>query len=255
MTNQFTWVDIYQELATTLLDWENRQSELIAFLNNLYTEGYTVTSMQDKNRDDERFLLTEIDPFTFFGVFNRQIKEENRLAILLQIKQHFQLQSPMPSDFSGIPVVNNQSSWFFAYHKSRKPNDISKLWQIFRLALQDNPLQNPQFLQAFDEALDINRVNINLTMGLFWVRPYTFLGLDKQNRAYLGIELPKGGLTAEFYAGIVQKFAAENRPFTELSQLAWEAGHESGTGGTWSNPTCPASRKRLHLLARRRLLG
>ena len=27
MTNQFTWVDIYQELATKLLEWENKQSE------------------------------------------------------------------------------------------------------------------------------------------------------------------------------------------------------------------------------------
>lgn len=153
MTNQFTWIDIYQELAKTLLAWENKQTELIAFLNNLHTQGYTVTSMQDKNRDDERFLLTEIDPFSFFSAFNRQIKDENRIAILAQIKHHFQLQSQLPSDFSGIPVVNNQSSWFFAYHKSRKQQDIPHLWRLFRLALQDNPLQNPQFLQMFDEAL------------------------------------------------------------------------------------------------------
>jgi 5-methylcytosine-specific restriction enzyme B len=229
MTNQFTWVDIFQELATTLLEWESKQSDLIAFLDDLHTQGYRVVSMQDKNRDDERFMLTEIDPFTFFGSFNRGIKDENRLAILAQIKKHFQLQSPLPSDFSGIPVVNNQSSWFFAYHKARKPTDIPHLWHLFRLALQDNPLQNPQFLQAFDEALHINRVNINLTMGLFWVRPNTFLSLDRRNRAYLAMDLPKGGLTAEFYAGVVQELAAEERPFTELSLLAWEASQEEVT--------------------------
>jgi 5-methylcytosine-specific restriction enzyme B len=228
MTDQFTWVDIYQELATTLLSWENRQNDLIAFLSDLHTQGYTVTSMLDKNRDDERVLLTEIDPFTFFSAFNRQIRDENRIAILAQVKKHFGLQSPLPSDFDGIPVVNNQSSWFFAYQKNgRKPTDIPHLWRLFRLALQDNPLQTPQFLQAFDEALTIRRVNINLTMGLFWIRPDTFLGLDRQNRAYLGIDLPKGGLTAAFYADVVQKFAAEERPFTELSLLAWEAGRQS----------------------------
>src|SRR5262245_98641 len=98
MPNQFTWVDIYQELTTTLLAWENKQTELIAFLDNLRTQGYTVVPLQDKNRDDERFLLTEIDPFTFFGVFNRQLKDENRIAILAQVKKYFQLQRALPSD-------------------------------------------------------------------------------------------------------------------------------------------------------------
>jgi 5-methylcytosine-specific restriction protein B len=231
MTDQFTWIDIYQELATALLTWEDKQTELIAFLDGLHAQGYTVTSMQDKNRDDERVLLTEIDPFTFFSAFNRQIKDENRIAILAQVKKHFDLQSPLPSDFDGIPVVNNQSSWFFAYQKNgRKPTDIPHLWHLFRLAQQDDPLQNPQFLQAFDEALAIRRVNINLTMGLFWIRPYTFLGLDRQNRAYLGIELPKGGLTAAFFAGVVKKFATKDTSFPELSHLAWESGRESGSG-------------------------
>lgn len=229
MINQFTWTEIYQELATTLLSWQERQTELIAFLDGLHKEGYVVSSVQDKNRDGERFLLTEIDPFTFFGVFNRQIKDENRIAILAQIKQHFQLQSPLPADFTGIPVVNNQSSWFFAYHGLRKLNDIPDLWRLFRLALQDAPLQNPQFRQAFDVALTIRRVNINLTMGLFWIRPDTFLGLDRQNRAYLDIELPKVGLTAEFYAEVVEKFVAGEKTFLELSYLAWQSGRKTAT--------------------------
>jgi 5-methylcytosine-specific restriction enzyme B len=232
MTDQFTWVDIYQELATTLLSWENKQTELIAFLENLHTQGYTIFSMRDKNRDDERVLLREIDPFTLFSAFNRRITDENRIAILAQVKKHFQLQSPLPSDFDGIPVVNNQSSWFFAYQKNgRKPADIPNLWRIFRLALQDNPLQTPQFLQAFDDALAIRRVNINLTMGLFWIRPRIFLALDKPNRDWLGIKLPRGGLTATFYADVVQKFGAGEQSFAELSLLAWEAARQQRDKG------------------------
>lgn len=109
--------------------------------------------------------------------------------------------------------------------------DIPNLWHLFRLALQDKPLHNSEFLQAFDEALAIRRVNINLTMGLFWLRPYTFLALDSQNRAYLHVQLPKEGLTAKFYARVVQKAAAEGRPFTELSLLAWKAGRKDRSGG------------------------
>lgn len=240
MSERFTWTEIYQELATTLLAWEDKQTDLIAFLDGLHAQGYTVTSMQDKNRDDERVLLMEIDPFTFFSAFNRQIKDENRIAILAQVKKHFGLQSPLPSDFDGIPVVNNQSSWFFAYQKNgRKPTDIPHLWHLFRLALQENPLKNPQFLEAFDEALAIRRVNINLTMGLFWIRPYTFLGLDSQNRAYLGIALPKGGMTAQFYAAVVAKFAAGESSFPELSVRAWQAGRKRG-GDDDGTPPPPA---------------
>ena len=35
MTNQFTWTDIYQELANTLLAREDKQTDLIAFLADL----------------------------------------------------------------------------------------------------------------------------------------------------------------------------------------------------------------------------
>lgn len=65
MTKEFTWIDIYRELATVLLDWEEREPELIAFLEDLReNKGLTITPLHDKNRDGERFLLKEIDPFT-----------------------------------------------------------------------------------------------------------------------------------------------------------------------------------------------
>lgn len=233
MTNhQFTWIEIYQELATTLLAWEDKQIELVAFLADLQNQGYVITPLQDKNRDGERFLLREIDPFTFFGVFNRGIRDEQRIAILAQIKHHFQLQSQVPSDFSGIPILNNQKSWLFRYQEGRKPDDIPHLWRVFRLALQENPLQNRDFLTAFDEALAISNVNINLTMGLFWVHPHTFLSLDSQNRSYLNINMPKGGLTAEFYADVVRQHGAQGRSFLELSIAAWESGRKPSGNGT-----------------------
>src|ERR671925_195788 len=73
LINQFTWIPIYEELAKELARWENRQTELIAFLEDLRSQGYVVTPLQDKDADGARFVLREIDPFTFFGVFNRRI--------------------------------------------------------------------------------------------------------------------------------------------------------------------------------------
>ena len=224
--NQFTWIPIYQELADKLADWENRQPELIAFLEELRTQGFVVTPLNDKDSDGARFLLKEIDPFTFFGVFNRRVGYDQRLTILSQLKKYFELQSELPEDFNGVPVLNNMKSWFIPNQKSRGITDVGRLWRVFQLALQENPLENNEFLQAFDDALAVKQTNVNLTMGLYWIRPYTFLSLDQTNRSYLGIRLPEGGLTAKFYAQTVASILADEKPFPELSLAAWGVENE-----------------------------
>ena len=107
MSPNFSWIPIYQELAEKLAGWQDRQSELIAFLETLRTEGYVITPLNDKNTDGARFLLSEIDPFTFFGVFNRGIRQDQRKAILAQMKEFFALSHDVPEDFNGVPILNN----------------------------------------------------------------------------------------------------------------------------------------------------
>jgi len=156
-TQSFTWIPFYEELATRLAGWEKRQGELIAFLETLRAEGYVITPLNDKDQEGARFLLKEIDPFTFFGVFNRGIGYEQRLAILVRMKQHFELQSELPEDFNGVPVLNNLKSWFFTNQTSRDPNDVGRLWRVFHLALAKGPLGKKQFLRAFDECSRSNK--------------------------------------------------------------------------------------------------
>ncbi len=227
LINHFTWIPVYQELAKQLTGWENRQEELISFLEELRAEGYVITPLQDKDADGARFLLKEIDPLTFFGVFNRRIGYDQRLAILSRMKQHFGLQSEPPEDFNGVPVLNNMRSWFFPNQSSRDAKDVPRLWRVFQLAVSaQDPLGNKEFLRAFDEALKVKQTNVNLTIGLFWIRPDTFLNLDQNNREYLGIRLPADGLTAKFYAEIVRLMQEEEKPFPEISLAAWGAENE-----------------------------
>src|SRR5262249_19103315 len=158
----------YTELSRLLLGWEDRQTELIACLDKLRKDGIKVTKLTDKDKDGATFLIKEIDPFTFLGSFNRQTRAEERLAILTQVKKLLGEQNPLPDDFNGIPLVNNQRSWFIAYQAIRGRDDVSTLWKVFRLALSDDPLDNPEFAKAFDSALSVWGVSTNLTMGLFW---------------------------------------------------------------------------------------
>ena len=65
---------------------------MIAFLEELRSEGFVITPLHDRDTDGARFRAEGTDPFTFFGVFNRRIGFDQRLAILTQIKQHFGLQ-------------------------------------------------------------------------------------------------------------------------------------------------------------------
>jgi len=220
-TNQFTWIPIYQEFAKELANWQNRQNELISFLENLRSDGFVITPLNDKSKAGIRFPLKEIDPFTFFGVFNRRIQYDQRIHILARIKQYFKLKSDLPEDLNGLPVLDNRKSWFFATKETRDAKDIPSLWNVFQLALKKSPLKNREFLKAFDEAAKVNGANINLTMGLFWISPYTFLNLDETNRAHLDIKIPADGLSAKFYAETIKQINTKKKSFPEISLEAW----------------------------------
>ncbi|HMV28830.1 MAG TPA: AAA family ATPase, partial [Anaerolineales bacterium] len=224
MSPNFSWIPIYQELAERLAGWQDRQSELIAFLETLRAEGYVITPLNDKNTDGARFLLNEIDPFTFFGVFNRGIRQDQRKAILAQMKEFFALSHDVPEDFNGVPILNNLKSWFFTNQTARQDGDVAKLWRVFQLGLGEKPLTNKEFLKSFDEALSVKQTNVNLTMGLFWIRPNAFLSLDQNNRNHLEIKLPAEGLNAKFYADVIKKFKGQS--FPEISLQAWGIGSE-----------------------------
>ena len=221
MTNQFTWIPIYQELARELANWENRQSELIAFLEALRRDGFVITPLNDKDSTGARLLLTGIDPFTFFGVFNRRIGQEQRITILSRMRGFFKLKNDVPEDFNGIPILNNLKSWFISNQIYRKEDDITKLWKVFKLALDSNPLENKRFLTAFDDALSVRNTNVNLTMGLFWINPIAFLSLDQTNRIFLKIDLPASGVSAEFYARTIRQCLSNEKSFPEVSLEAW----------------------------------
>jgi 5-methylcytosine-specific restriction protein B len=223
MADKFTWIPVYREIAERLVGWQDRQGDLIAFLEQLRSQGLTITPLVDQDDKGTRFLLTEIDPFTFFGVFNRSIRQEQRLAILAEVMKLLGIDGAVPKDFDGLPHLNAVNSWFIAYQPARKTDDVQRLWRVFRLALGKDPLDDPAFLKAFDEALEVKYTNLNLTMGLFWIRPDTFLNLDQTNRQHLKLKLPPDGLSSSFYRDTIRAVRTKARSLPELSYEAWFA--------------------------------
>ena len=218
--NQFTWIPLYKELANKLLAWEDRQGELIALIEALRVDNLTVTTMTDRDANDNPFLMKEIDPFTFFGMFNRGITNDGRIEILKRLKEHFSCLSDVPSDFTGIPLVNNMKSWFVAFSYRRQPDDVNRLWSVFRLAQGADPIHDPEFAKAFDAAMQVFNVSNNLTMGLFWIRPELFLSMEAKNRDYL--KLPGNvAKTADSYLAALEKVrSTRTESFAQISHNA-----------------------------------
>lgn len=75
--------------------------------------------------------LTEMDPFTVFGLFNKSITNETRRKILTGFKEEFGVSAPVPESFEGVPVVNNLSATFYLFVPDRGENDIPNLWEAF----------------------------------------------------------------------------------------------------------------------------
>jgi 5-methylcytosine-specific restriction protein B len=179
----FTWVPIYIELATKLLPFRTRQNELLKVLADLNASGVPTIFLDDFYAGGKREPLNEIDPFTFFASFNRGIKDEHRIAHLVALRKLFGLTSPLPGDFDGIPLMDNNRSWFFGFAKDRKPDDIDSLWNLAVHVSEGGPEKIP--LDSFARCVEVKQVGIpKLTIGMFWLNPRHFVPADSKTRAY-----------------------------------------------------------------------
>ena len=230
MAKNFTWIPFYKELANRLKDWENKQTELISFLESLREKELPIVSLDDIDEDDNEFIFKEIDPFTIFAVFNRQISEENKKKILEEFQNKFSIQAPIPTDFNGIPHANNLQSWFINYTFNRGPKDVKILWDLFRLALEEAPLENPRFLSTFNQAIKISSVAYGkITMGLFWINPDHFINLDKTNKSFLNLKIDSSKFHAKDYKNLIEELKKKYPSFPELSYKAFLSKTKKGS--------------------------
>jgi 5-methylcytosine-specific restriction enzyme B len=118
----FYWIPIYAALAKKLLSYCEKQNELIELFKGVEVQGLPVGSVLDTDLNGQKIPLAEMGPFTFFGYFNRPIKDENRFKLLSQLKTSFQLAADLPTDFEGVPLVAAQNAWFFPWKYKRKPD-------------------------------------------------------------------------------------------------------------------------------------
>lgn len=148
-------------------------------------------------------------------------------------KNILDIKADIPKDFEGIPVLNNQKSHFFGFRSHRGKNDIQNLWNLFIKVVNDE-----NFEEEYNTVIKQFIIKVNITMGLFWIRPEKFLAFDRTNRQYLkeqyGIKLPNKAPEYSEYMKILdsinKKMASgeiKENTFYELSANANNLGYDN----------------------------
>ena len=181
---QFEWINFYSEFATKLLEFKNNRAELIADIQS----AYSAINMKLPKLEREDSII-DIDPFSVFGLFNKGITNANRIAILESFATVFNIKSKVPNNFDGIPVLNNLKATYYGFKDDRQVADIDNLWGLYEsainLAKKDDAANREIFTKWYDTVHDQLGIRWNITMGLYWIRPYEFINLDSINRGFI----------------------------------------------------------------------
>ncbi len=238
--SRFAWTTFYEAFADRLLAFKNNRAALLEIIYRVAERAPAVASLTDTYRDGTKGPLKDICPFTTIGIFNRNQTIDNRRRIAAEFAGELRIAEPVPTIFDGIPTLFAQKTWLFQSEQYRAPADIDGLWNIFesalRLAENDDDANREDFLKKYDIAAAQSMVGWNLTMGLYWSRPWYFPTLDSKSRPYiegkLNIKIEhtnlKGYCSANEYLALrdtldkhFQHPDFQVNSFPELSFTAW----------------------------------
>lgn len=225
---EFTWIPFYEEIAKKLLEYKNKQSQLIEILYSSLKEAGLSSSMY---KSDETEPLKNIDPLTFIGSFNRGNKREDRIKLANIIAGKLGLKNRLSDNeqFLSIPILNSQKSTLFFKHCPEE--DYDKLWNLFEKALSYSFEKQGEFAESFDLALTVKgTAQSYATMTCYWINPYKILSVDKNNTDLLeeyGIKVPSQ-LSGKEYLSLLNKVTEKiqdneikEKSIPEFSLSAW----------------------------------
>ncbi|MEX3072396.1 McrB family protein [Vibrio alginolyticus] len=233
----FAWTSFYEQMATALLTFKANRPTLLKSVLDIAKETGFVTYFNDQYADGTSGPVQDICPFTIMGMFNRGITVNNRILLAQKFAELLNIEAPVPTQFDAIPLLNNMNSWFFYYEKERQPDDIDRLWAVFEAALNfaddESETTRSAFIGAFNRAASVKNTKWNLTMALYWARPWSYPTLESGSRELLAkkynYRFKRGGAlcSAQEYLDCIQYFKqrfttdSEIDSFPALSYAGW----------------------------------
>ena len=238
---RFAWTAFFQAVADALLAYRSNRIALITGLQDIAARVDVLDYLnKDQYVDGGQGFVRDICPFTVMGSLNRGITDINRKQLARELAELLGVSEPVPASFEGVPLLDNRKSWFFPFESGRSSDHIDKLWAVFAAAIDyakaDDDPGSTSFVEAFDAINGQLGVGWNLTMGLFWIRPWSFATLDGNSRRFINEKLladigasgPNRRCNATEYLTLIdmleQRFQEPNysvHSFPELSHEAW----------------------------------
>lgn len=216
----FSWIPFYMEMADKLLAFKNNRKALVDIMYSLDSQYVSYIHTNDGGH------YPDIDPFTFFGIFNRGNSFEKRKKIAAFFKERLGVKTEVPESFEGIPIVFAVMSCF-CWSENIDTN-IQPLWDLFEAVLKK---EQEKIENLFDMVCKQKGIKWNITMGLFWIRPYEYIALDSCNQSYLqskGLNVfPEKNLNAAHYFAflneIKHKIRAKELQETTIPAISYHA--------------------------------
>ena len=216
----FSWIPFYMEMADKLLAFKNNRKALVDIMYSLDSQYVSYIHTNDGGH------YPDIDPFTFFGIFNRGNSFEKRKKIAAFFKERLGVKAEVPESFEGIPIVFAVMSCF-CWSENIDTN-IQPLWDLFEAVLKK---EQEKIENLFDIVCKQKGIKWNITMGLFWIRPYEYIALDSCNQSYLqskGLNVfPEKHLNAAHYFAflneIKQKMRTNELQETTIPAISYHA--------------------------------
>ena len=230
----FTWIPFYTEMAEKLLEYKDNRKELVKIVYGMDEEDVSFF------KDDRKNNFKDLHPFALFGIFNRQILPYKKIRICTYLKDKLQIKSDIPSDFDGLPTVDNRNSWWgMPWSKNDASKDIKSNWKLFEI-IQKKQINEDDLKNEFNFILSRGGAKKYLTMALYWIRPYEFMPLDSNSREYLqkiGINVfDEKDLNGQNYLDLCElikdKIAnneIKEKSIPEISNNAWIEAHQGDT--------------------------
>ena len=214
---KYTWVPFHKELFRKIAQYEDNREELKEIVTKCVRtvkDGYSFPGEMDP--------ITPVSFPTLFG-------PAKRAEIYRAYKDAFHMDSDVPTDFYGVPVMSIIGQF---YHDDA-PDTVPVLWEFLDCILdQSGEDSESRFIEVFDRLLKFKGIRgPKLSMALFWFDPDSYLTVDKTMRTYLKKRFSytypdENHIDGQEYLRIVKDVKqlvkdTDIGSFVELSDKAW----------------------------------
>lgn len=219
------WTVFYEELANRL--GELTGSGLFEKIHSLSGHEDFLGYMHFDNVELWQKRGHKLDPFTVIGIFNRGQTDAHRQHIGGILAELFGVKAKAPACYHGIPHLDPRKSIY---------DGDSEMWALFKASLSGP--DEGSFADAYDAARSVKGNGLGtLSIGLFWIRPYKFMALDRISSPYIQeickLASPEEKCSGAEYAAFMEKLAValqgKGLTYPEVAFGAWQEDHQGKT--------------------------